>query len=505
VRFRYCMLALSVCLVSPSLLFAQQMSNVQLQANHAIFAVVTAMNACGYDEGLNTSDPVREQVRNQVKEEIERFSAAKASKEQMCQFYRDHQPSDPNRDLSQYISLALSLGGPPDFKPKLKEADLPPDAAYVLGFVPLVAHFYQDADLQKILDKVIPHYVELVDKFNAPMSQMILQTDVYLKIPISGYKGQQLVIFVEPMAAPGQVNARNYGDNYYVVTAPVNGQLPIEQVRHTYLHFVLDPMANQHPAAMKRLSPLLKTVQNAPLSNEYKDDISLLVTESLIRAIEARLMTGGHAADPRREQLVERDMTEGFILTRYFYNELIKFEPEATSLKEAFTDFLYDLDVGREAKLASQIHFASEASEEVVKVKSKSQPQLSEIEMAQQKLAANDLDTAQKLAQEVASKNGPDAPRAYFVLGEIATLHKDPENAIKYFEQTLQTAKEPQLIAWSHIYLGRIYDVDQERDMAVKHYQAALRAGDDTPQTKAAAENGLKAPYERHAPTEQQQ
>lgn len=500
--FRRLVPALLVCLLSSSLLCAQQKSNVQLQANAAVFTVVTAMNQCGYDDGLSASDPVRQQVRQEVKQAIEHSADARIAADQMCQFYNDHQPADPNRDLSQYISLALNLGAAPDFKPSMKEADLPPDAAYVLGFVPLISHFYQAAGVQGILNKALPRYEEMVDKFNEPVSKMILQTDLYLKNPIGGYKGHQLIIFIEPMAGPGHVNARNYGDNYYVVAAPVNGELPIEQVRHTYLHFVLDPLPGQHPLAMKQLTPLLKSIQGAPLDNAYKDDITLLVTESLIRAVEARLIPGGHAVDQQREQQVDRAVTAGFILTRYFYNELIKFEQQPTSLKDALTEILYNLNVSKEEKIASETHFAPEAAEEIVKGKPRQQDLL---DVAQEKLATGEIAEAQKIAVEVASKNGPEAPRAYFVLGQVATLHKDPENAIKYFEQTLQSAKEPQLIAWSHIYLGRIYDVDQERDMAVKHYQAALRAGDDTPQLKAAAENGLKAPYARRTQPDQQQ
>lgn len=500
--FRRSLPVLSVCLLLPSLLRAQQMSNVQLHASQATFAVVTAMNVCGYNDGLAASDPIREQVRKQVELAIERSPDAKIATDQMCQFYRDHQPADPNRDLSQYVSLALNLAGPPDFKPKMKEADLPPDAAYVLGFVPLVAQFYKTVNLQKILDNALPHYGDLIDQFNEPLTNMILQTDVYLKNPISGFKGRQLIILIELMASPGQVNARNYGDDYFVVTAPVNGQLPLQQVRHTYLHFVLDSIPGQHPNAMKQLAPLLKYIQKAPLDNAYKDDITLLVTESLIRAIEARLLPGGHSADPQREQMIARDMAGGFILTRYFYAELIKFEPEPTSLKDSLTDFLYNLDVGKEEKIASEIHFSNEAQEEVVKGKPRPVPP---IDVAEQKLTAGDLAGAQQLAQNIAAQNKSEAPRAYFILGQVATLNKDADNAIKYFEETLRSAKEPYLIAWSHIYLGRIYDVDQERDMAVKHYQAALRAGDDTPQLKAAAENGLKAPYARHTQSDQQQ
>jgi len=67
--------------------------------------------------------------------------------------------------------------------------------------------------------------------------------------------------------------------------------------------------------------------------------------------------------------------------------------------------------------------------------------------------------------------------------------------ARNYFQKTLEVAREPRLLAWSHIYLGRILDLQEERDAAVGHYRAALSA-DQAPEVKAAAERGLKQPYE---------
>lgn len=497
---RRCALLGMVCLLLSSFVSAQQKSKVQLQVNETVFTVVTAMNACGYDDDLATSEPVRAQVRAEVNRAMERSPEAAASTKEMCQFYREHQPNDPNRDLSQYLSLALNLSGAPDFKPRVKEADMPPDTAYVLGFVPLVARFYKDVGLHQVWTNVAPRYQEMIDRYTEPVGQMILQTDVYLKNPISGYLGRECVIYLEPMAGPGKINARNYGDDYFLIASPANGQLPMEDVRHTYLHFVLDPLVLKRPAAMKRLAPLLREVQKAPLEESFKTDITLLTTECLIRAIEARLRSGGRAADPRREQDVADDMAGGFVLTKFFYDSLVKFEQEPTGLKDAFPDFLYNLDIGREIKRASETQFSTKGQTEVVsgKVVRKQDP----LDLAQQKMADGDLAGAETIAQDILAKKSAEAPRASFLLGQIATLNKDKDSAIKFFEEALRIAKDPGLIAWSHIYLGRIYDVDQERDIAVKHYQAALRAGDDSPLTKAAAQRGLKAPYERRASSE---
>jgi tetratricopeptide (TPR) repeat protein len=481
---------------------AQQKSKVELESNETIFTVVTAMNACDYDDGLNASDPLRKAVRDQVNAAIERSKEAGDIAREMCGFYREHHSGDTG-ELSQYISLALNLGGPPDFKPKVKEADLPPDTNYVLGFVPLMARFAAAVNLHAIWLRAQPRYEALIDKFHEALANMVLQTDLYLKNPISGYLGRQFIIYIEPMTGPGQVNARNYGDDYFLVTAPVNDQLPMQNVQHTYLHFILDPLALKRPAAMKRLQPLLKTVQSAPLEDSFKYDVTLLVTESLIRAVEARLTPGGKNAEAKRQDDVNNDMREGFILTRYFYDNLVKFEQEPTGLKDAFPDFLYYLDVGHEAKRASEIQFDAKGRGEVVK--GKIREQRDPLALAQQKMAEGDYPAAEKTAHDVLTQNGADAPRASLILGQIATLNRDEDQAIQYFEKTLQMAKDPGLIAWAHIYLGRIYDVDQERDMAVKHYQAALRAGDETPQTQAAAKKGLESPYQRRAASEQDQ
>jgi tetratricopeptide (TPR) repeat protein len=491
-----------LCLLLLPFAFGQQKSKIDLEPSETVFAVMTAVNICGYNDGLATSDAIRSDVLAMVRGAMSRNRDAGEAERQMCAFYRDHKAQDANRELSQYVSLALNLGPAPDFKPKIKEADLPPDASYVLGFVPLVSKFYSVAGIGKIWNEVKPRYDALIDKVHEPLANMILTTDVYLKMPISGFAGRQLIIYVEPMVAPGQVNARNYGDDYYLLTSPVNGGLPMNEVRHTYLHFTLDPLPMKRPQAMKRIEPILKDIQNAPLDDSYKRDTALLVTESLIRAIEARQIPGGKAAEPKREKQVSDDMADGFVLTSYFYDALLKFEAEPTAINNAFPDWLYYMDVGKQRKLASETQFGGRARGEVVKAAETKKE--TRIDVAQQKISDGDLAGAEQLAQQVANENSAESPQAYVLLGQIATLNRDKENAIKYFEQALRTAKDPKLIAWSHIYLGRIYDVDQERDMAVKHYQAALRSGDESQQLKSAAERGLKSPYERQSSSDQE-
>jgi predicted negative regulator of RcsB-dependent stress response len=75
-------------------------------------------------------------------------------------------------------------------------------------------------------------------------------------------------------------------------------------------------------------------------------------------------------------------------------------------------------------------------------------------------------------------------------------LRDDISGAKTYFAQTLEATSDPKLKAWSHIYLGRILDINDERDEALKHYKAALESGDSSPETKAAAERGMKEQFQ---------
>jgi hypothetical protein len=203
----------SVCL-------GQNAPKVALDTSETLFTVLTAINACGYDQDLASSEPLRKAIRAEVAQVIKTSPEVKAAAAPMCDFYRDHQPADSSRDLAQYVSLALYLGDPPGFAPKVKEAELPPDASFVVGFIPLVTKFYEAAGLGAIWQKHKAEYEALPNQYHEPLSKMLFDTEIYLKIPSAAYLGRQFTVYLDPMGAPGQTNARNYATDYFVVISP---------------------------------------------------------------------------------------------------------------------------------------------------------------------------------------------------------------------------------------------------------------------------------------------
>ena len=472
---------------------AEAQSKSTIDVSETIFSVLSGMNVCGYDSELASSSPIRARVRADLVAASKSPEAAAAAKE-MCRFYADHLQDGAAHQLARYLSLALNLGDPPAFAPKVKDADLPPDASYLLGFVTVLKPYAAAARLHSIWLKHQPQYLALIDQYHDPVAHMISSTDTYLRMPSAGYAGRSYTVYMDPMAAPGEVNSRNYQqDIFYVVVSPANNNIHMDDLRHTYLHFVLDPLIARRATALARLQPILAAVQKAPMADEYKQDTGLLVIESLIRAIEARTPSDPKLPEKDRIAMVNQDEAEGFVLTNYFYDQLKVFEKENTGLKDSFPDWLHNLDVEKIRKQASEIKFASKATPDVMIAENRKPEQ--KIDQAERALAGGNPSGATQLAQEALAAN-EDPARCYFVLATAASLSGNMQDAKDDFVKAASTSSNPHIVAWSHIYLGRILDLQDDRDAAIEQYKAALAAGDSSPDTHTAAEHGLQSPYE---------
>jgi hypothetical protein len=498
---RHSIFAALFAVLSP-LCLAQNAPKATLDTSETLFTILAGMNTCGYDHELSTSDPIRKQIRGEVSRAAHQSDYALEATNQMCQYYREHVRPDAARDLAQYLSLALYLGEAPNFLPKVKEAELPPDAANVVGFARLAAIVYESAGWHAIWQKHHDAYTRMTERYHEPLQKTLFDTEIYLKLPSSGYLGRGFSVFLEPMGAPSQVNARNYANEYYVVISPSGSELKMDQIRHTYLHYLLDPLSLKYPTSMKRLEPLLESVKGAPMEDSFKIDTSLLVTECLVRAVEIRMQGNSKTPEALRADAVDKSMEQGFILTRYFYDSLVQFEKDPEGIRNAYIDLLGNVDVKKEQKRAAETHFAAEATPDVLHFSKPKDQHL--LVLAEKRLIAGDLKTAQELAEQAQHDGHEDAGRALFILAQVATAKRDMAGATGYFEQALKVAQEPKVIAWSHIYLGRIFDLQERRENALDEYHAALTAGGTMPEVKAAAERGLQQPYEPPASAQQQ-
>jgi hypothetical protein len=509
---------------------------ISLISSEQVFAVAAALNVCGYDEGLADSPEVRKRVREEIDQALAKSEKARASRDAVCLFIAQHKMTGTTRDISQYISLALYLTPPPALETTADLTQMPPDATQVAEFVPLLRTFAAETDLHGIWLTVHLTYDEVAAKLHDALSQMIVNTNLYLKMPAETYSGSRFIVIVEPMLSPGMVNARVYGVDYVVVVSTVNETIRMSDVRHTYLHYVIDPLLYARSNAIDREQPILKEIHDAPLEFRYRSDVVPLTIECLIKAIEARTMDTGVAiykipanidrselpryeherqvtldkAEAVRRGTVQHDMNQGFVLTQYFYEQLLMFEKDPASLKDTIGEMVYGMDVEQQVHRAHNTDFDKEADQDVLQ---HSAPhKLTGLDLAEAKLANGDIKTAGAMAQRVLSQQGDPADsaaetaRAHFILARVDLMsvrsneseddaERTVSDAVAQFNTTLATSKDQRLLAWSHIYLGRVLDLECKRDEAVAEYNAALAVRDGQLDTRLAAERGAKTAY----------
>jgi tetratricopeptide (TPR) repeat protein len=80
-------------------------------------------------------------------------------------------------------------------------------------------------------------------------------------------------------------------------------------------------------------------------------------------------------------------------------------------------------------------------------------------------------------------------------MARVDLLTGHPDAAIDDFQKTLAMSKEQRLLSWSHIYLGRMLDLECKRDEALAEYKEALAVRDGQLDTRLAAERGIKSAY----------
>ena len=512
-------------------------SVITLETSESLFYVAVALNACGYDAGLAESSPLRQKVREEIDQQLAASAPARDARDAVCTYIREHALNDPSRSLAQYVSLALYLGPPPMLTPTVDETDLPPDGNQVVQILPLLRTFAEAVRLDALWFEHHPEYEGFVDRIHDPLTKMVLDTNIYLRLPASGYVGRRFLVLLEPMFSPEATNARIYGDDYVVVVSPTAqpaASVPMDLIRHTYLHFTIEPMVYASHGAMDRLLPLLKAVQDAPLEFTYKANIDLLLTECLIKAVEAQTMDVGIAvpakpnavkdrsdfdryqaqltvydrqAEVVRRKAVDLDMRQGWVLVDYFYGKLGAMQKEGSSLKDNIGPMVYGMDVDHERHRDEQIAFLPEGSGGDLTFRDPVQraPRaLAGLDLAEAKLMKGDVDGASEIA-DAALKTNPANAEAHFLLGRIDLIAGDPDEAHDHLTQTVHLSHDPRTIAWAHIYLGRMYDIARDpnnpdeilpqRDKAIAEYKAALANRDSQPDTKASAEKGIKQPF----------
>ena len=131
--------------------------------------------------------------------------------------------------------------------------------------------------------------------------------------------------------------------------------VPVDVVRHAFLHFMLDPLPLMYPHVVAVKRPLYDTAAKAPrLLGDLKDDFPSYFAECTVRAVGLRMK---RMSPGEREAALSRDDEDGYVLVRPLVTALAGFEKSEPSMRRYFPDLVRSIDEKAEAKRLTGMHF----------------------------------------------------------------------------------------------------------------------------------------------------
>ena len=113
----------------------------------------------------------------------------------------------------------------------------------------------------------------------------------------------------------------------------------------------------------------------------------------------------------------------------------------------------------------------------------------------QQLVAQNDLVGALAEYQKALQAN-PQSSLASYRIGEVLFTQRNFQAAVNNYRDALRGDGEPRWTeVWSHIALGKIFDITGQRDRAVQEYRLAVQTNDNTQGAVNEARQWLSRPY----------
>jgi hypothetical protein len=404
--------------------------------------------------------------------------------------------------MSRYVTFALVVGPAPKFDYALEHEDLPPDVLALEGFNQVLSNFYQEAKLDQLWNQVEPGYQQAAQLYRGPLSEILLKETGYLREILRPTR-RTFTVYVEPLVG-GRTNVRNIGNQYVVVVDP---QLDsTDRIRHALLHFLIDPLPIRYADSVAAESPLLSQAERAPrLPAEFQDDVSGFFTECLVRSVELRLQ---RLPAPQLADRVNAAESDGYVLVRSLMTALAKFEASEPAMDLYFPTLVKSIDVAAEVKRLQAVTFPPASKEESATGDGDVTPSgranlEATLSAGERDIAAQDAAAAQK-EFERALAQAPGQPRALYGLAVASVLQGNGARARELFTQVVTAASgsqgssrpDPVALAWSHIYLGRMDDLNGDRDNALAEYHAALAVADAPESARLAAQRGLEQGYQ---------
>ncbi|MET0625317.1 MAG: hypothetical protein ABW250_20430 [Pyrinomonadaceae bacterium] len=291
---------------------------IEVAPDPRLIALMAALDAAGWD-------PTPAGERPSVFRELVRKDSAgldAALRKRMQDFYARNALKDAGvtaaEQASRYVSLAYTLGPPPAFDAPARSEDLPGGVLEVLDFVPLLREFYRASGLDARLADYVAMHRAAGDKLRAPTLEMargvlaylntrpetIINERVTVPAPAAGDKKKEekrvsvvrererhFRVVPDLLGAPGAINFRAVGDDYYAIV-PADTDPRLSEMRRAYVQFIVDPLVARFSREVGARRAEIKQILDAETARKGRNfgpDVFLAVARSLVAATDARM------------------------------------------------------------------------------------------------------------------------------------------------------------------------------------------------------------------------
>ncbi|MDT7780369.1 MAG: hypothetical protein QOC99_2881, partial [Acidobacteriota bacterium] len=472
---------------------------------------------------------------------------------------------------ARYVSLAYTLSQPPAFDAPPRTDDLPTGVLDVLNFVPLVREFYRQSGVDARMVNYLNMHRAAGDKLRAPTLDMARAVLSYLntrpetvinerinvsdpaaqvpgkkkkeerKITVLHERDRHFRVVPDLLGAPGAVNFRAVGDDYYAIV-PQDIDPRMSETRRAYVQFVVDPLVARFSREVGARRPEIKQLLEAEQTRKgrsFSPDIFLTTARSLVAAADVRMdelvrlrvlqmetsrrlqaSTDQAAKDvvlkesKERQTAIEDASTaqlaeayeRGAVLSFHFADQLRGVEGAGFDIANFIPDMVAAFNLERELKrpteFAAAVERVRESRRRATQARSKESKELQPTDERRASLMKSLGDVNELLrvrnyeeaeSRLLALKNEyRDEPLVYFTLGQAAslsaqeafdeTLQAERLNAaLQHFRQAILFATpdtDRTVVLRAHLSSGRILAHLERREDAAREFDAVIAASD---------------------------
>ncbi|HEV7797128.1 MAG TPA: hypothetical protein VGO73_03160 [Pyrinomonadaceae bacterium] len=381
---------------------------VNFQPEPRLIVMMAALEAAGFDPVVAGAEPSA--FRAQVRKDLAGLDPDLRNR--LHAFYERNKlpaPATAADQAARYISLAFALGPPPTLEAPARSEDLPSSLLEVLDFAPLVKEFYRRSNIEENLPSYTRAYQAEGDRLRKPTAEMVRAVLSYLHTrPITSSLERVLVrpattpkknapknyttrehprhfyIVTDLLGAPGAINFRVIGDEYYVVV-PEGTDPASSELRRGYLQYIVDPLMlrfNREIAARRDQIKLI-IAEREKSGAAVSPDVFIAVSRSLVAAADARYEEARRleslnldararlatATDEASRQAIGKEFTanakavedetvarladdyeHGAILAFYFADQLKGIESSGFDVASFFADMIASFDPAKEGR-----------------------------------------------------------------------------------------------------------------------------------------------------------